>query len=115
MSAGPYPATSPSTWVIIGASRGIGLEFARQLIVRGDNVIGTVRDQFKGGDLWRLSAQAARPGALRIELCDVTIEKSVESFVERIRTIHGLFSIDYLILNAGVLKYPNVYMALETN
>lgn len=31
------------TWLIVGASRGIGHEFAEQLLARGDRVIATIR------------------------------------------------------------------------
>lgn len=66
------------TWLIVGASRGIGLEFARQLIARGDQVIATVRDQYKASELWQVSAQAERPGALQLYQCDVTDEASID-------------------------------------
>ncbi|KAL9622320.1 MAG: hypothetical protein Q9160_003331 [Pyrenula sp. 1 TL-2023] len=97
-----------STWLIVGASRGIGLEFARQLIARGDQVIATIRDQYKASELWQLSAQAQRPGALQLYQCDVTDEASISAFVARVASIPGPAKIDYLILNAGVLKYPNL-------
>lgn len=31
------------TWIVVGASRGLGHEFVRQLLERGDNVVATVR------------------------------------------------------------------------
>ena len=31
------------TWVVVGASRGLGHEFVKQLLARGDNVLATVR------------------------------------------------------------------------
>ena len=36
-------ASSAKTWLVVGASRGIGREFAEQLLARGDKVIATVR------------------------------------------------------------------------
>lgn len=64
------------TYLIVGASRGIGLEFVRQLLARGDQVIAAVRDPFKANDLYRLS-YGTRPGALVIHQCDVTREDSI--------------------------------------
>lgn len=39
-----YGSEERTTWVIIGASRGIGLEFVRQLLQRGERIFATVRD-----------------------------------------------------------------------
>ena len=64
------------TYLIVGASRGIGLEFVRQLRARGDQVIATVRDPAKASGLWALAAVAPR-GACRLVLCDVSSEESV--------------------------------------
>ncbi|RMZ25599.1 hypothetical protein D0859_10347 [Hortaea werneckii] len=38
------PASPKKTWLIVGASRGIGHEFVRQLLIRGEKVYATVRD-----------------------------------------------------------------------
>lgn len=37
-------AEKRKTWVIVGASRGIGLEFVRQLLIREERVFATVRE-----------------------------------------------------------------------
>jgi len=69
----------PKTYLIIGASRGIGLEFVRQLLARGDQVIAAVRDPYKANDLYQLSSgMMSRPGALVIYQCDVTREDSID-------------------------------------
>jgi NAD(P)-dependent dehydrogenase (short-subunit alcohol dehydrogenase family) len=66
------------TWVIIGASRGIGLEFVRQLLAHGDQVIAAIRDQYMASQLWQVAAGAvARPGACQLFECDVTSETSI--------------------------------------
>ncbi|EOD45090.1 nad-binding protein [Neofusicoccum parvum] len=64
-----YCDQETTTWVIIGASRGIGLEFVRQLIARGEKIIAT-------------------------------------TFVAQLAAIPNL-KIDYVVINAGVLRYPN--------
>jgi NAD(P)-dependent dehydrogenase (short-subunit alcohol dehydrogenase family) len=71
------------TYLIVGASRGIGLEFVRQLLARGDQVIAAVRDPFKANDLYRLTNSVGmRPGALVIHQCDVTREDSIDVSTE---------------------------------
>ena len=67
------------TYLIVGASRGIGLEFVRQLLARGDQVIAAVRDPYKANDLYQLSSTyGTRPVALVICQCDVTREDSID-------------------------------------
>lgn len=67
---------SASTWVIIGASRGIGLEFVRQLLARGEQVIATVRNPTQAAELWAL-LNTAPPGACRLLLCDVASDELI--------------------------------------
>ena len=67
-----------ATWCIVGASRGIGLEFVRQLLGRGDQVIAAVRDPYKVSELWQLAASTPRPGACELYQCDVTSEESID-------------------------------------
>lgn len=69
---------APSTWVIVGASRGIGLEFVRQLLELGNQVIAAVRDPATASKLWQIAASQSRPGSCLIEQCDVTSEASIE-------------------------------------
>lgn len=65
-----------TTWLIVGASRGIGLEFVRQLLARGDRVIATVRNPAKASQLWALAGEAGR-GACSLLECDVISERSI--------------------------------------
>ena len=65
-----------STWVIVGATRGIGLEFVRQLLERGDQVFATARSAMRASELWSL-AGAAPLGACRLLECDVTEDASI--------------------------------------
>jgi NAD(P)-dependent dehydrogenase (short-subunit alcohol dehydrogenase family) len=66
-----------TTWCIVGASRGIGFEFVRQLLDRGDQVIAAVRDPYKASELWRLAGSQTKPGACQLCECDVTSEASI--------------------------------------
>lgn len=67
-------------WVIIGSSRGIGFEFCKQLVARGDSVSATVRgDISRASNLWTLagSSDQGTQGACRLLECDVTSETSI--------------------------------------
>jgi NAD(P)-dependent dehydrogenase (short-subunit alcohol dehydrogenase family) len=82
----------PQTTVIIGASRGIGLELVKQAAARGDRVIATVR---------RESDKAApmEAGAARALLVDVTEPATLKAAAAE---LDG--AVDLLICNAGVLN-----------
>lgn len=70
-------APAPSTWVVIGASRGIGIEFVRQLLAQGHQVIAAVRNIQTANQIWQVAGQQTRPAACLIEQCDVTDEASI--------------------------------------
>lgn len=106
----------PQTWLIVGASRGIGLEFVRQLLASGHTVIATSRASTGGHDnASELKSFSAGPNghSLTILECDVSKEESVKTFVEVVRGMGspgGVLEqrvIDVVVLNAGVLDYPN--------
>src|SRR5690242_6670590 len=82
-----------ATWLITGAGRGIGLELARQLRARGDDVIGTVRDDAKAGALREIGAQ--------IEIVDVSDPAAIDALGERMRGR----AIDVLVNNAGIGRF----------
>jgi len=99
---------APSTWVIVGASRGIGLELVRQLLDQGNQVIAAVRAPETANEIWQYAAKQTRPAACLIEQCDVTNEASIDAFVSSMkRLVDQGVRIDNIVLNAGVLKYPN--------
>jgi NAD(P)-dependent dehydrogenase (short-subunit alcohol dehydrogenase family) len=79
-----------STVLVIGASRGIGLEFARQYVAEGARVIATVR---RDEDAARLREFGAKP-----LLLDVLDEAAVAQFGAQ---VHGE-KLDVAIYNAGV-------------
>ena len=67
----------PSHWVIVGASRGIGLEFVKQLVARGDSVTATVRgDISKASNLWTFAGSSDQ-GTCRLLECDVKSDRSI--------------------------------------
>jgi NAD(P)-dependent dehydrogenase (short-subunit alcohol dehydrogenase family) len=86
-------------YLISGANRGIGLEFVRQLLERGDRVIAACRHTARASELNRLSGQY--PGHLKVLPLDVSEQRSIDELVREIDML-GL-NIDVLVNNAGVL------------
>ncbi|KAJ5620287.1 hypothetical protein N7510_004271 [Penicillium lagena] len=65
------------TWVIVGASRGIGLEFTKQLLEGGQKVIAGVRNPSAAKELLELCRSS--PDRCVVEQCDVTSEESINA------------------------------------
>jgi NAD(P)-dependent dehydrogenase (short-subunit alcohol dehydrogenase family) len=82
------------TWLITGVSSGFGRELTRQLLERGDRVVGTVRDTGKVADL-----REQYPETFRAELLDVTNTAAIRTVLER--SFAQLGRIDVIISNAG--------------
>ena len=81
-------------WFITGASRGFGLEIARQVIARGDALVATARDPHQ------VERNLAGNGASALLLAlDVTDEKQARATVEKAVARFG--RIDVLVNNAG--------------
>jgi NAD(P)-dependent dehydrogenase (short-subunit alcohol dehydrogenase family) len=111
----------PQTYLIVGASRGIGLEFTRQLLLLGHTVIATARAPSTSppitatgneSELWSLTGTPNGHNLTILE-CDVSDEQSIKAFAEQVRKLGrrgGVLErgvIDVVVLNAGVLVYPN--------
>ena len=88
-------AASAETVLITGANSGIGLEFTKQYLARGWNVISTHRRPEVPATLSEL---AAKYKTLRIERVDVTNAEQVRALAARLAKV----PIDVLINNAGV-------------
>lgn len=85
--------------LVTGANRGIGLEFVRQLLARGDRVIAACRHPGKATALNTLTGEY--PGHLHVLPLDVANEKSRAELVRELPLVAG--HVDLLINNAGVL------------
>jgi NAD(P)-dependent dehydrogenase (short-subunit alcohol dehydrogenase family) len=82
------------TWLVTGVSSGFGRELTEQLLERGDQVVGTVRDTSKVADL------ADRyPQQFRAEVLDVTDTQAIHEVVDR--SFAGVGRIDVIVSNAG--------------
>lgn len=89
-------ASAAMNIVVTGANRGIGLEFVRQYLARGERVAGAVRDPASAEALHALGA--AHPGRLRVLACDVGDDASVVDFAREL----GAEPVDVLVNNAGM-------------
>ncbi|WPH03334.1 NAD(P)-binding protein [Acrodontium crateriforme] len=97
----------PQTWLIVGASRGIGFEFTKQLLARGDRVLAATGSSLSRHALGTWSdIVAAGSGRLQQFRCDMLREDTIDGMVDDLRAC-GVHHIDHVVLNAGVLKYPN--------
>lgn len=85
--------------LVTGTNRGLGLEFARQLLARGDRVIACCRHPGKALALTELAA--AHPGHLHILPLDLASERSIAEAVRETMALTD--ALDALINNAGML------------
>ena len=88
--------------VVTGANRGLGLEFTRQLLASGDEVMATTRHPQRAGELAAVVAGSGGRG-LAIAL-DVADPASVEEAAARIG--ERFAAVELLVNNAGVLAAP---------
>jgi len=84
-----------ATVLVIGANRGIGLEFTKQYLARGEQVIGTCRDAAAADELQQLKAENEN---LQILSLDVSSDESLAAFPAQL----GDTAVDVFINNAGV-------------
>ncbi|KAJ5761861.1 uncharacterized protein N7511_005243 [Penicillium nucicola] len=93
---------SPSTILIIGASRGIGLQLVEKSLARHPNAViyATVRASATAVDLQKLHQN--NPNRIHILEADVTDASSIHQLQETIS--QKTSTLDQVIYNAGVLK-----------
>ncbi len=84
-------------WVITGASRGLGLEFVKQLHARGEQVEAATHSVQPSDALATLISGS--DGRVRFHACDVACDPSVRALAESI----GDVEVDVLVNNAGVM------------
>ena len=91
-----------TTIMITGASRGLGLEFARQFYNEGCRVIATCRNPKDANALNAI-------GDIDVHALDVTNEKNVATLADKLRGEN----IDILINNAGVIGQRDGFGKLD--
>ena len=91
-----------SNILIIGANRGLGLEFAKQYSELGHHVFATTRDKSKSDQLVAIANTTV------FEL-DLNKDKSIDSFIDEMSSI----KIDILIHNSGIFRDEQLSEDLE--
>ena len=107
--------TRPRTSLVTGANRGLGLEFIRQLLARGDHAIAACRQPGRAAALNALAGE--HPGRLHLLPLDVADARSRAAFAAELPLVLGEDGrIDLLLNNAGVLHSGERFGKLdETN
>ena len=85
--------------LVTGANRGLGLEFTRQLLARGDRVYATCRHP--GRALALTSLAAAHPGHLHVLPLELDKERSIAELARETAALTD--ALDVLVNNAGML------------
>ena len=81
-------------WVITGVSSGFGYEMVKQVLSRGDNVLGTVRKTAPVEDLI-----ARYPDQFHVEIVDMRDRKAVKQLGQKTEELFS--TIDVIVSNAG--------------
>jgi NAD(P)-dependent dehydrogenase (short-subunit alcohol dehydrogenase family) len=89
----------PRHSLVTGANRGLGLEFVRQLLARGDRVVATCRHPGKATALNPLAGEF--PGRLHVLPLDVADPKSIAELARELPLVCA--TLDLLVNGAGVL------------
>ncbi|KAI0641286.1 NAD-P-binding protein [Trametes meyenii] len=101
-------ASRPTSWLVTGSSRGIGLEIVRQLIALPNTlVVAAVRNPEKATALHGLKAGAK--GSLHVVELDVSNFDSIRTLPKRLDPILGEIGLDYLVSNAAILKNDTAF------
>jgi len=92
--AGPAPGTGPRTWLVTGASRGLGRAFVEAALGAGDAVVATARDARTLADL--VDRFPDRSLALDLDVTDRDAARSVAA-----RATERFGRLDVAVNNAG--------------
>jgi len=97
--------------LVTGANRGLGLEFARQLLARGERVVATCRHPGKATALNALAGE--HPGRLRVLPLDVAAPRSIAELAHELPLLDEALSLRLLVNCAGVLHSGERFGALD--
>lgn len=99
--------------LVTGANRGLGLEFVRQLLARGDRVVAACRQPGKATALNKLAGEY--PGRVHVLPLDVASSRSIDALVRELSLLDESALLDLLINGAGVLHSGERFGALAAN
>src|SRR5437868_15316294 len=94
--------------LVTGANRGLGLEFVRELLARGDRVYAACRHPGRALALTELAG--AHPGHLAVLPLEVDKERSIAELAREVAALTD--TLDVLINNAGMLVSGERFGAL---
>ena len=102
--------------LVTGANRGLGLEFARQLLARGERVVATCRHPGKATALNALAGE--HPGRLRVLPLDVAAPRSIAELANELPLLEdpssaAALSLRLLVNCAGVLHSGERFGAID--
>jgi NAD(P)-dependent dehydrogenase (short-subunit alcohol dehydrogenase family) len=97
--------------LVTGANRGLGLEFARQLLARGERVVATCRHPGKATALNALAGE--HPGRLRVLPLDVAAPRSIAELANELPLLDEALSLRLLVNCAGVLHSGERFGAID--
>lgn len=89
---------SMPNYLITGANRGLGLEFVRQLLARGDSITACCREPARAAELDALAVQAG--DRLSVVALDVMDSNAISALPDQLKS-NGA-KLDVVINNAGV-------------
>lgn len=95
--------------IVTGANRGLGLEFVRQLLARGDRVVAACRKPGQARALTELAG--AYPGHVHVLSFDAASERSIVEFAREFDFVAD--RVDLLVANAGMLVAGERFGAIE--
>jgi NAD(P)-dependent dehydrogenase (short-subunit alcohol dehydrogenase family) len=97
--------------LVTGANRGLGLEFARQLLARGERVVATCRHPGKATALNALAGE--HPGRLRVLPLDVAAPRAIAELANELPLLDEALSLRLLVNCAGVLHSGERFGAID--
>lgn len=101
----PTSQANMASFLITGASRGLGLAFTKELVSRPASEVGKIVAAARKPSADLESVAKDSSGRVSIVILDVADEASVKKAVAEVETALGGKGLDVLINNAGIAQY----------